>query len=139
MRDEQVERLLAEVKQSFGESELHRKMDAFQRLMRRVIPQIQDRDEGEVLVMLLQFARAGFAARMETYKALVRLLGESGGGDGPCYPPPTHEIARRLAVRPDEVEAACKALIAAGFLIELRPKGFIRRQRRFRLIPSREI
>jgi hypothetical protein len=138
MRDEQVERLLAEVKQAFGESEMHRKIEALSRFLGRVIPHVQDREEGEALIMVLHLARDGFHARIDTQRAVLVMLGEFIGADGVCYPPPDPEIARRLSVSPAAVDAALQALVAAGFLEELRPKGFIRRQRRFRFVPPGE-
>ena len=87
-------------------------------------------DEAGALLVVLKLAREASMHRALTLAAVVGVVGDYVGRNG-VLSLPRREIARRLAVSPEDVDVALETLIADGYLVELKPRGFLRPQRRF--------
>lgn len=89
-------------------------------------------EEAGALAVIVKLAHEAAFVRAKAVAAVIGVLRDYVNRDG-LLSPPRREIAQRLALTPEAVDAALGALVADGYLVELRPKGFVRRQRRFRL------
>jgi hypothetical protein len=87
-------------------------------------------DEAGALLVVLKLAREASMHRALTLSAVAGVVGDYVGRNG-VLSLPRREIARRLAVSPEDVDVAVETLIADGYLVELRPRRFLRPQRRF--------
>ena len=133
MQDEQIERMLSEVKGAFVVSETMRPFRAVQRLFTRVSSQA-DAEECRAFLQVLALAVDRFKETSHRVSSVAEVLLQSVRSDGLSHPPSVAVIARRVAVTPDAVEDALRLLAKRGLIEELPPKGFMFRRRRFRLL-----
>ena len=87
-------------------------------------------DEAGALLVILRLAGESASVRARAMTAVVGVLPDYIGRNG-VLSPSCREIARRLALTLEDVDTALETLIADGYLVELRPSGFLRPQRRF--------
>lgn len=89
-------------------------------------------DEAGALLVVLKLAGEAAYVRAQAMSALAGVVGDYVGRNG-VLTLPRREIAQRLALSPEDLDVAVETLIADGYLVELKPRGFLRPQRRFLL------
>lgn len=114
-----------------GAEDIRSAFEAFKPIIPRLVRVITP-DESEAVFLVLKLAQEAAIGRAHALAAVSGVVRDYIGLDG-VFSPPRREIARRLELSPDAVDAALDGLIADGYLVEL-PRGFLRRQRRFRLM-----
>lgn len=136
MRDEQIERALAEARHAFVVSEAMRPLNTYFRVFLRLC-EYMDAEEIRAVTAVGKLASQGFNAETALAAKVARAMRGHARRDGLFWPPPVRFIAWRLSVAPADVERALSNLIAWGMLQEVEPcKGLIFRRRRFRFIPA---
>jgi DNA-binding transcriptional ArsR family regulator len=135
MQDEQIERVLEEARHAYRVSQVMRPFYVYQRMLERLIPQM-DLEECTAALVMLRLALNGANISQDTKTAVLVLMREHIRSDGLCYPPSFEAISRRLGLTPVAVGNAFTSLVADGFIEEVKPKGIIFRRRRFRFIPA---